>query len=96
MPTDNERLDRIEQILETTLTLGQQFREDLIQIDQMTKRNASAITRLEEKVTQFVEQSIQDRETVTSEFRGLRLEMQRLIELTLGKNDSAIALLRTS
>ena len=91
MPTDNERLDRIEQILEITLSLGQQFREDLIQIDQMTKRNASAITRLEEKVTQFVEQSIQDRETVTSEFRGLRLEMQRLIELTLGKNDSAIA-----
>jgi len=86
MPTDNERLDRIEQILEITLSLGQQFREDLIQIDQMTKRNASAITRLEEKVTQFVEQSIQDRETVTSEFRGLRLEMQRLIELTL-KND---------
>jgi hypothetical protein len=38
MPTDNERLDRIEQILEITLTLGQQFREDLIQIDQMTKR----------------------------------------------------------
>ena len=87
MPTDNERLDRIEQILEITLSLGQQFREDLIQIDQMTKRNASAITRLEEKVTQFVEQSIQDRETVTSEFRGLRLEMQRLIKLTLGKND---------
>ena len=87
MPTDNERLDRIESILEITLTLGQQFREDLIQIDQMTKRNASAITRLEEKVTQFVDQSIQDRETVTSEFRGLRLEMQRLIELTLGKND---------
>jgi hypothetical protein len=87
MPTDNERLDRIEQILEITLSLGQQFREDLIQIDQMTKRNASAITRLEEKVTQFVEQSIQDRETVTSEFRGLRLEMQRLIELTLGQND---------
>jgi hypothetical protein len=87
MPTDNERLDRIESILEITLTLGQQFREDLIQIDQMTKRNASAITRLEEKVTQFVEQSIQDRETVTSEFRGLRLEMQRLIKLTLGKND---------
>jgi hypothetical protein len=87
MPTDNERLDRIEQILEITLTFGQQFREDLIQIDQMTKRNASAITRLEEKVTQFVDQSIQDRETVTSEFRGLRLEMQRLIELTLGKND---------
>jgi hypothetical protein len=53
----------------------------------MTKRNASAITRLEEKVTQFVDQSIQDRETVTSEFRGLRLEMQRLIELTLGQND---------
>ena len=87
MPTDNERLDRIESILEITLTLGQQFREDLIQIDQMTKRNASAITRLEEKVTQFVDQSIQDRETVTSEFRGLRLEMQRLIELTLGQND---------
>jgi|688.fasta_scaffold64160_1 hypothetical protein len=96
MPTDNEHLDRIESILEITLTLGQQFREDLIQIDQMTKRNASAITRLEEKVTQFVEQSIQDRETVTSEFRGLRLEMQRLIELTLGKNDQAIALLSTS
>ncbi len=91
MPTDNERLDRIEQILEITLTLGQQFREDLIQIDQMTKRNASAITRLEEKVTQFVKQSIQDRETVTYEFRGLRLEMQRLIELTLGENNSAIA-----
>jgi hypothetical protein len=96
MPTDNEHLDRIESILEITLTLGQQFREDLIQIDQMTKRNASAITRLEEKVTQFVEQSIQDRETVTSEFRGLRLEMQRLIELTLGKNDQAIALISTS
>ena len=91
MPTDNERLDRIEQILEITLTLGQQFREDLIQIDQMTKRNASAITQLEEKVTQFVKQSIQDRETVTYEFRGLRLEMQRLIELTLGENNSAIA-----
>lgn len=87
MATDNERLDRIEQILETTLSLAQQFREDLIQTDQMTKRNTTAIARLEEKVNQFVEQSIRDRETVTSEVRGLRLEMQRLIELTLGQND---------
>ncbi len=86
MATDNERLDRIEQILETTLSLAQQFREDLIQTDQMTKRNTAAIARLEEKVNQFVEQSIRDRETVTSEFRGLRLEMQRLIALTLGQN----------
>ncbi|MEB3173774.1 MAG: hypothetical protein VKN60_01075 [Cyanobacteriota bacterium] len=87
MTTENDRLDRIERILEATLTLAQQFRQDLIQTDQMTKRNAAAIARLEEKVNQFVEQSIQDRETVTSEFRGLRLEMQRLIELTLGQSD---------
>ncbi|MFN5513743.1 MAG: hypothetical protein ACK5CA_03090 [Cyanobacteriota bacterium] len=87
MTTENDRLDRIERILEATLTLAQQFRQDLIQTDQMMKRNAAAIARLEEKVNQFVEQSIQDRETVTSEFRGLRLEMQRLIELTLGQSD---------
>jgi hypothetical protein len=80
----SDRLDRIERILETTLTLTQQCRQDLIQTDQMTKRNATAITRLEEKMNQFIEQSAQDRETIKSEMRGLRTEMQRLIETTLG------------
>jgi len=80
----SERLDRIESILETTLTLTQQCRQDLIQTDQMTKRNATAIARLEEKMNQFIEQSAQDRETIKSEMRGLRTEMQRLIETTLG------------
>lgn len=80
----SERLDRIESILETTLTLTQQCRQDLIQTDQMTKRNATAIARLKEKMNQFIEQSAQDRETIKSEMRGLRTEMQRLIETTLG------------
>ena len=80
----SDRLDRIERILETTLTLTQQCRQDLIQTDQMTKRNATAIARLEEKMNQFIEQSAQDRETIKSEMRGLRTEMQRLIETTLG------------
>ncbi|MFN9176753.1 MAG: hypothetical protein ACK58N_20170 [Synechocystis sp.] len=80
----SDRLDRIESILEATLTLTQQCRQDLIQTDQMTKRNATAIARLEEKMNQFIEQSAQDRETIKSEMRGLRTEMQRLIETTLG------------
>jgi hypothetical protein len=33
----SDRLDRIERILETTLTFTQQCRQDLIQTDQMTK-----------------------------------------------------------
>jgi len=80
----SDRLDRIEGILETTLTLTQQCRQDLIQTDQMTKRNATAIGRLEERMNQFIEQSAQDREIIKSEMRGLRTEMQRLIETTLG------------
>ena len=80
----SDRLDRIESILEAPLTLTQQCRQDLIQTDQMTKRNATAIARLEEKMNQFIEQSAQDRETIKSEMRGLRTEMQRLIETTLG------------
>lgn len=80
----NDRLDRIERILETTLTLTQQCRQDLIQTDQITKRNAAAIARLEERMNQFIEQSAQDREIIKSEMRGLRTEMQRLIETTLG------------
>lgn len=80
----SDRLDRIESILEATLTLTQQCRQDLIQTDQMTKRNANAIARLEERMNQFIEQSAQDRETIKSEMRGLRTEMQRLIETTLG------------
>jgi hypothetical protein len=80
----NDRLDRIERILETTLTLTQQCRQDLIQTDQITKRNAASIACLEERMNQFIEQSAQDREIIKSEMRGLRTEMQRLIETTLG------------
>jgi hypothetical protein len=79
-----ERLDRLESLLEATLSLTQQFRQDLIQTDQMTKRNAAAIARLEERMKQFIESSISDRQTFTSEIRGLRTEMQRLIEQVLG------------
>jgi DNA anti-recombination protein RmuC len=83
-----ERLDRLERIVETTLSLTQQFRQDLMQTNQMTKRNAEAIARLEERVSQFVEQSIADRSTFTAEIRGLRTEMQRLIERVLGDNQT--------
>jgi hypothetical protein len=66
-----ERLDRLESLLEATLSLTQQFRQDLIQPDRMTKRNAAAIARLEEKMNEFIESSISDRQTFASEIRGL-------------------------
>ena len=79
-----DRLDRIERILETTLSLTQQCRQDLIQTDQMIKLNAAAIARLDKKMNQFIEQSAQDREIIKSKMRRLRTEMQRLIETSFG------------
>ena len=108
----NSRLDRIEQNLEqltqtvnqlagaaqTALTLAQTNREALAQTERMISRNTAAISRLDERMEQFINQAEEDRrrmdlmlqqaEEDRRIMRGIQTENRRILDHLFGENNN--------
>ena len=81
------RLERMEGILLTTVSMTQQSREDIVTLTQAIKTNTGNINRLSERLNQFVTQAELDRELLRSEIRGVRTEITRIVEYLFGQQN---------
>ena len=81
------RLERMEEILLTTVSMTQQSREDIVTLTQAIKTNTGNINRLSERLNQFVTQAELDRELLRSEIRGVRTEITRIVEYLFGQQN---------
>ena len=81
------RLERMEEILLTTVSMTQQSREDIVTLTQAIKTNTGNINRLSERLNQFVTQAELDRELLRSEIRGVRTEITRIVEHLFGQQN---------
>ena len=81
------RLERMEEILLTTVSMTQQSREDIVTLTQAIKTNTGNINRLSERLNQFVTQAELDRELLRLEIRGVRTEITRIVEYLFGQQN---------
>ena len=81
------RLERMEEILLTTVSMTQQSREDIVTLTQAIKTNTGNINRLSERLNQFVTQAELDRELLRLEIRGVRTEITRIVEHLFGQQN---------
>ncbi len=82
----SQRLERLEQIAQTTLSIAQKNREDLARTEQLTRRNATAIARLEERMEQYIVEGREHREFIATQVDGIRLETRRIVEHLFGRD----------
>ncbi len=75
-----DQFKEIREILQVAVQLTQQSREDIVELNQAVRTNTTNINRLAEKLEQDVQQAQADRELITSEMRGIRLELKRVVE----------------
>ena len=73
---------------QAALSMSQNTRESLQQTEQLTKRNASAIARLEEKMEQYIVEGREHREYIATQVDGIKLETRRIIEHLFGEMDN--------
>ena len=59
---------------------AQSNREGLQQTEQLTRRNANAIARLDEKMEQYIAEGREHREFIATQVDGIRVETRRLVE----------------
>ncbi len=83
----DDQLKEIRDILQVAVQLTQQSREDIVELSQVVRTNTTNINRLSEKLEQYVQQAQADRELITSEVRGIRLEVQRVVEHLFGQDN---------
>jgi len=72
----DERLERIESILQATVVLTQQNREDI----------AGSLERTNERLNQFITQAESDRQFFRNEVTGIRTEVKRIVEHLFGES----------
>jgi hypothetical protein len=82
-----DQLREIREILQVAVQLTQQSREDIVELNQAVRTNTTNINRLAEKLEQYLQQAQTDRELITSEVRGIRLEVQRVVEHLFGQDN---------
>lgn len=83
-----DQLKEIREILQAAISLTQQSREDIVELTQAVRTNTTNIGRLSERLEQFIQQAEADRQLITSEVRGMRLEVQRIVEHLFGEQDN--------
>ncbi len=88
--SETGRLDRVERLMESIATQVANNREDIVRTDQATRRNASAIERLGERMEQFIQQAQADRELMVQlqqEVRGIQTENRRILDILLNQQN---------
>jgi ABC-type uncharacterized transport system ATPase subunit len=84
----DERLERIESILQATVVLTQQNREDIAQLTREVRTIAASLERTNERLNQFITQAESDRQFFRNEVTGIRTEVNDLTLPSLKARDS--------
>jgi ABC-type transporter Mla subunit MlaD len=91
-----ERLGRLERILETAIALSQRNREDIERLTRETRTISANLDRTNDRVNQFIVQAERDREFYRTqaesdrqffrnELTGIRTEVSRIVEYLFGQ-----------
>ena len=75
------RLDRVERLMESIATQVANNREDIVRTDQATRRNASAIRSLGERMEQFIQQGQADRERMEQFIQQAQADRELMVQL---------------
>ncbi len=81
-------IEQLATVAQAALSIAQGNREGLQQTEQLTRRNAAAIARLDEKMEQYIAEGREHREFIATQVDGIRLETRRLVEHLFGGTDS--------
>ena len=68
--------------------MTQRNRESIAGTEQLTRRNANAIARLEERMEQYIVEGREHREFIATQVDGIRLETRRIISHLFGETDN--------
>ncbi|CCI26334.1 conserved hypothetical protein [Microcystis aeruginosa PCC 9809] len=82
----DERLERIESILQATVVLTQQNREDIAQLTGEVRTIAGSFERTNECLNQFITQAESDQQFFRNEVTGIRTEVKRIVEHLFGQS----------
>ena len=83
-----QSIDQLAQAAQAALSIAQSNREGLQQTEQLTRRNASAIARLEERMEQYIVEGREHREFIATQVDGIRVETRRIVEHLFGEADN--------
>ena len=78
-------IEQLANVAQAALSIAQSNREGLQQTEQLTRRNANAIARLDEKMEQYIAEGREHREFIATQVDGIRVETRRLVEHLFGE-----------
>ena len=83
-----QSIEQLAQVAQAALSMSQNSRESLQQTEQLTRRNATAIARLEEKMEQYLIEGKEHREFIATQVDGIKVETRRIVEHLFGTTNS--------
>ncbi|BAZ46704.1 hypothetical protein NIES4102_37440 [Chondrocystis sp. NIES-4102] len=83
-----QSIEQLATVAQAALSLAQSNRESIQQTEQLTKRNATAIARLEERMEQYIIEGREHREFIATQVDGIKLETRRIIQHLFGEIDN--------
>ena len=85
---ENSRtVEQLASAAQAALSISQNTRESLQETDRLTRRNAAAIDRLDEKMEQYIAEGREHRKFIAAQVDGIRLETRRIVEHLFGETD---------
>ena len=79
---------QLAQAAQAALSMSQNNRESLQQTEQLTRRNAAAIARLEERMEQYIVEGREHREFIATQVEGIKVETCRILTHLFGENNN--------
>ena len=83
-----QNVTQLAQAAQAALSMSQNTRESLQQTEQLTRRNANAIARLEERMEQYIAEGREHREFIATQVDGIRVETRRILAHLFGENNN--------
>ncbi len=83
-----QSIEQLATVAQAALSIAQGNRENIQQTEQLTRRNAVAIARLDEKMEQYIAEGREHREFIATQVDGIRVETRRIVEHLFGRNDN--------
>jgi hypothetical protein len=83
-----QSIAHLAQAAQAALLIAQKNREDIERTEQLTRRNAVAIARLDERMEQYIVEGREHREFIATQVDGIRLETRRIVEHLFGQGNN--------
>jgi hypothetical protein len=83
-----QSIAQLAEAAQAALLIAQTNRESLQQTEQLTRRNAAAIARLDEKMEQYIIEGKEHRKFIAAQVDGIKIETRRIVEHLFGETNN--------